>query len=58
MGLLGSVILVGALSPAESILTAQHIVQHLYIIEREDMLEANRPWILSFLLWPLSLATQ
>eukprot|EP00545_Synedropsis_sp_CCMP1620_P013131 CAMPEP_0119006186 /NCGR_PEP_ID=MMETSP1176-20130426/2153_1 /TAXON_ID=265551 /ORGANISM="Synedropsis recta cf, Strain CCMP1620" /LENGTH=1320 /DNA_ID=CAMNT_0006958075 /DNA_START=89 /DNA_END=4051 /DNA_ORIENTATION=+ len=52
IGLLGSII-VGALSPAESILTA-NIVANFYTVEPRDMLEANRKWILSFLIFALA----
>jgi ABC-type multidrug transport system fused ATPase/permease subunit len=47
MGVVGAAV-VGALSPCEAILTAQ-IVANFYIVEAEDMREANLPWSLGFL---------
>jgi ABC-type multidrug transport system fused ATPase/permease subunit len=52
IGLLGSVI-IGALSPCESILTAQ-IVTTFYTYPPEEMLEANRKWILRFFYFALA----
>ena len=46
MGVIGAVI-VGALSPAESILTAQ-IVANFYTKEQDEMMDANWPYILGF----------
>jgi len=49
IGLLGAAI-TGALSPAESILTA-NIVANFYVEKPDDMLDANRPYILAFLIF-------
>lgn len=47
LGLVGA-IMVGALSPSESILTAQ-IVSNFYTTDPENLVEVNRKWILGFL---------
>jgi ATP-binding cassette, subfamily B (MDR/TAP), member 1 len=52
LGVLGSVV-VGALSPCESILTAK-IVTTFYVVEAENMVEANMPYILNFLYFALA----
>jgi ATP-binding cassette, subfamily B (MDR/TAP), member 1 len=46
MGIFGSII-VGALSPAEAILTA-NIVNNFYTVDEDEMLEENLKWILPF----------
>lgn len=51
-GLFGSLI-VGALSPAESILTA-NIVANFYIASPDEMIFFNKRWILSFLYFALA----
>ena len=52
--LLGSVgsIMVGALSPCESILTA-NIVNNFYVVDPDEMIEANSFWINMFLIFAL-----
>jgi len=52
LGVVGSGI-VGALSPCESILTAK-IVATFYIVEPDQMVEANLPYILNFLYFALA----
>mmetsp|Transcript_15434 Transcript_15434/g.32636 ORF Transcript_15434/g.32636 Transcript_15434/m.32636 type:complete len:1373 (-) Transcript_15434:205-4323(-) len=52
MGVIGSGI-VGALSPCESILTAQ-IVATFYIVDADEMVETNRPYIAKFLYFALA----
>lgn len=52
MGVVGSAA-VGALSPCESILTAK-IVSTFYVVEADQMVEANLPYILNFLYFALA----
>ena len=52
LGVVGSGI-VGALSPCESILTAK-IVATFYVVEPDQMVEANLPYILNFLYFALA----
>mmetsp|Transcript_6312 Transcript_6312/g.14244 ORF Transcript_6312/g.14244 Transcript_6312/m.14244 type:complete len:1336 (+) Transcript_6312:149-4156(+) len=52
IGVIGSAI-VGALSPCESILTAQ-IVATFYVVDPDAMVEANIPYIMNFLYFALA----
>lgn len=52
IGIIGSGI-VGALSPCESILTAQ-IVETFYIVDADEMVEQNIPFIIKFLWFALA----
>ena len=52
LGVVGSG-MVGALSPCESILTAK-IVATFYVVEPDQMVEANLPYILNFLYFALA----
>ena len=52
LGVIGSG-MVGALSPCESILTAK-IVATFYVVEPDQMVEANLPYILNFLYFALA----